>query len=133
MCYILCVAVPKGLSSLQRFFGGEVSLDPLSGEPLASATIGERPEADAYALTINGCSCDLLAGGHRMSGKPELVIQGLKRLLDEIPEAAVLNHWFTQPIAEVEFACAEEQSITLEKFKKLYPRIEEDIRYLVKA
>ena len=133
MCYILCVAVPKGLSGLQRFFGGEVSLDPLSGEPLASATIGERPEADAYALTINGCSCDLLAGGHRVAGKPELVIQGLGCLLDEIPEAAMLNHWFTQPIAEVDFGCAEEQSITLEKFKKIYPKIEEDIRYLIRA
>ncbi len=133
MCYILCVVVPTGLAGVQRFFGGEVSLDPLSGEPLASATIGERPEADAYALTINGCSCDLLAGGHRMVGKPELVIEGLDCLLGEIPEAAILNHWFTQPIDQATVDCAEEQSISIGKFKKLYPNIEEDVRYLIRA
>ena len=55
LCYILCIAVPKGLTGLQRSFGGEVSLDPLSDEPIASATIGEHPEREAYALTINGC------------------------------------------------------------------------------
>ncbi len=47
MCYILCIAVPKGVTALQRIFGGEVSLDPLSDEPIAAATIGDHPEREA--------------------------------------------------------------------------------------
>ena len=132
LCYILCIAVPKGLTGLQRSFGGEVSLDPLSDEPLASATIGGHPEREAYALTINGCSCDLLAGGHRMAGKPELAINGLVKLLNDTPEAVVLNHWFTQPIADVAITCKSEEAITMAKFKKVYPRLDEDVRYIVR-
>ncbi len=132
LCYILCIAVPRGVTGLQRSFGGEVSLDPLSDEPLASATIGEHPEREAYALTINGCSCDLLAGGHRMEGKPELAIEGLAKLLNDTPEAVVLNHWFTQPIADVAVTCKSEQAITMAKFRKVYPRLDEDVRYIIK-
>ncbi len=132
MCYILCIAVPKGLAGLQRSFGGEVSLDPLSDEPIAAATIGEHPEREAYALTINGCSCDLLAGGHRMEGKPELAIKGLVKLLNDTPEAVVLNHWFTQPIADVAITCKSEEAITMAKFKKVYPKLDEDVRYIIK-
>ncbi len=131
MCYILCIAVPKGLTGLQGIFGGEVSLDPLSDEPLASATIGEHSEREAYALTINGCSCDLLAGGHRMAGKPELAINGLVKLLHDTPEAVVLNHWFTQPIADVAIDCKSEEAITMAKFRKIYPRLDEDVRYVI--
>jgi hypothetical protein len=120
------------LTGLQRSFGGQVSLDPLSDEPLATATIGEHPERDAYALTINGCSCDLLAGGHRMEGKPELTIQGLGKLLKDTPEAVVLNHWFTQPIADVAVTCQSEKAMTMAKFKKIYPKLDEDVRYVIK-
>ncbi len=131
MCYILCIAVTMGLTGLKRRFGGEVSLDPLSDEPIASATIGDHPEREAFALTMNGCSCDLLAGGHRMEGKPELVIQALVKLLNDTSEAVVLNHWFTQPIADVAITCKSEQAITMAKFKKLYPKLDEDVRYII--
>ncbi len=131
MCYILCIAVPKGLPGVQRHFGGEVSLDPLSDEPLALATIGEHPEREAFALTMNGCSCDVLVGGHRVAGKPELVTEGLAKLLDETAGVAILNHWFTQPIADVAVTCQSEVRTSLTKFKKLYPKLDEDLRYII--
>ncbi len=131
MCYILCIAVPKGLPGVQRYFGGEVSLDPLSDEPLALATIGEHPEREAFALTMNGCSCDVLVGGHRMAGKPGLVTAGLVKLLKDTVGVVILNHWFTRPIADVAVSCKSEVSTSLTKFNKLYPKLEEDLRYVI--
>ena len=131
LCYILCIAVPKGLPGLQRYFGGEVSLDPLSDEPLALATIDGHPEREAFALTMNGCSCDVLVGGHRVAGKPELVTAGLAKLLDEAAAVAILNHWFTQPIADAGVTCKSERRTSLKEFKKLYPKLEEDLRYII--
>ncbi len=131
MCYILCIAVPKGLTGIERYFDARVTLDPLTDEPITSAATGGHPQRDAYALTINGCSCDLLLGGHRTAGRPELIIDGLSRLLDDVPAAAMLNHWFTRPIKEVELKCKGEQTTTMAKFKKLYPKLEEDVRYII--
>ena len=67
-----------------------------------------------------------------MEGKPELAIQGLTKLLNDTPEAVVLNHWFTQPIAEVAITCKSEKAMTMAKFKKVYPKLDEDVRYVIK-
>ena len=131
LCYILCIAVPTGLPGLQRYFGGEVSLDPLCDEPLALATIGEHPEREAFTLTMNGCSCDVLVGGHRVAGKPELVTAGLAKLLKDTAGVVILNHWFTQPIADAGVTCKSELRTSLTEFKKLYPKLEEDLRYII--
>ena len=106
-------------------------MDRLSDEPLALATIGEHPEREAFALTMNGCSCDVLVGGHRMAGKPELVTEGLVKLLKDTAGVMILNHWFTQPIADVAVSCKSEVCTSLTKFNKLYPKLDEDLRYVI--
>ena len=132
MCYILCLAVPKDPSDVRHYFDADLSIDVLNDEPIARATTGNQPEHAAYAVTLNGCSCDLLAGGHHMAGKPELMVDGLIKLLEDVAAVAVLNHWFTEPITEVDVKCNSEHPTTLSKFKKLFPKLEEDVRYIIR-
>lgn len=131
MCYILSIAVPKSISDIEAMFDADVSLQKLVKESIASAAIGAQHQQQAFAVTVNGCSCDLLVGGHRMPGKPELLTHGVKKLLGDVPAISLVNHWFTLPIDEVQIKCEKEESLTFAEFEKLYPRLEEDIRYLV--
>ena len=132
MCYILCLAVPKGVSDVGRYFDADLSLDSLSDEPIVRAIIGDHPEREAYAVTLKGCSCDVLVGGHRAAGRPELVIEGLTKLLDDVPAAAVLNHWFTRAIADADVKCSGEHPTTIARFNELYPDLEDDVRYIIR-
>jgi len=132
VCYILCLAVPETQPDPGRSFDRRVSLDVLRGESLAVTTVGDRDGHSAYALTMGGCSCDVLVGGHRMAGRPELVLQGLGKLLEKVSEVALLKHWFTRPLSEVTVECREQRPMTLGQFNRLYPKLEEDVRYIVR-
>ncbi len=130
MCYILCLTVPRGLGAIDDHFDDSVQLRPLADESLATSAMGALAHR-AYAVTVGGCSCDLLVGGHRMANRPELVTAAVEHLLADASEIALLKHWFTRPVHEVEVRCARERQLKFGRFRTLYPRLEDDVRYVI--
>ena len=131
MCYFLCMGVSQEVKNPGPFFPKEVEVLPIPEAPIRKAVWDDAEEGMAYVLTINGCSCDLMLGGHRMPGQPELVIEGIKKLLDQTPSITLMSHWYTQPLNEVPVSAAGQKKLKVKQFEKTFPRLDEDVRYII--
>lgn len=132
MCYLMCLATPAPVKKIAANFDGQLALEPLSDTPIARAALGDTPAGRAYLATVNGCSCDLIRGGHHMEARPELVLEGLAKLLEVCPTVTLLAHWFNRPVEEVPVEAKREKSITLKQLRQAMTTLEEDVRYVVK-
>lgn len=132
MCYFLCLAVPDSHENIADLFGPPIRAEPITTAPIAHAARGDQP-ARVYLLTANGCSCDLLHGGHRMESIAPRVLDALARLLERVPSIALMAHWYTQPIEQTPIAAAGEQRVNLARLRQLFPGLQEDVRYIVQV
>ncbi|MCG3137434.1 MAG: hypothetical protein HJJLKODD_01278 [Phycisphaerae bacterium] len=131
MCYFLCLGLSEPPARPTEHFAAPLELHPADGTPIAAATLPKAAIGGSFLVTLQGCSCDLMQGGHRQAGRPELLLAALTSLLQHIPSVCLLKHWFTLPVAESTVTAEREKILSLRQFAKMYPAVDEDVRYVI--
>lgn len=131
MTYFLCIAVSAKLLDMAKEFDERILIEDVSGLPVGKATLGGNARSSAFLVMMNGCSTDLLDAGARKRYSSRLFLDGVESILKRLPSVSILAHWFHGPISSETVMAAQKVPLTLGELKRIYPAIEQDVRYVI--
>lgn len=131
MCYFMCVSVPQPVDQFREAFGRPVEVASADETSIGRQTRCGDDRGCAYLLTVNGCSCDLFRGGHHMDARPDLVLSGIRGLLEQVDAVGVMVHWFTDFPDKQTVQTASRRELSVAGFEKALPVLDADTLYVV--
>jgi hypothetical protein len=132
MCIFLCLSISKTVPNIAEMFVPTLCLEEASTCSIGQATRGNT-HAKSYMVTENGCSCSIMGQSHgnKKGYRPEHLIESIKSLLKQVPSVSVLVHTCHGNWRSEEVQSTHKQAISLETFDSTFPKIQEDVRYVI--
>jgi hypothetical protein len=132
MSWFLFIGLPYKLPSLQTELPDPIELRDVTGTELSLAVCGEKQGAQAYAVLVHGYSTDLLDKGPVRERCSQSFVHFMHQLTAQLPAASFLTHLCRGDLEMENVVVREKRDITWQEFIDLYPRVEEDVRYILK-
>ncbi len=131
MCYLLTVVVPGRVGGIETYFDRRFQFLDFGDSFVGRAYRKVNPSSAVYHVVSGGCSCDFA----KKAGRKEMIQlfkEGFERLMVRVSVASVLNHWYHGLCEEEQVEVKREEKVLLDEFLELFPRIEEDVKYVIK-
>jgi hypothetical protein len=127
MTYFLAVAAPTEQSQIEAVFGDAFYLKDASGSPIGAAALGHKDGAVVLVNSGHGAT-------HIVSRRKDAdrqVVDGIRRLLENVPSVSVLLHLAKGVVLEEPISVRGRRRMTFREFAEIFSELEEDVRYAV--
>jgi hypothetical protein len=107
---------------------------PAPGYSIERAVSGNRADAQSYLILEGGCSCSLVTQAHKSRRDfSHLFISGVNQLLETTPAVSFLVHVCRGDWRSEIIQVKSKKVIAEDDLPSLVLRIEEDVRYVIRA
>jgi hypothetical protein len=124
-------ALPPSAEAVSRMFDSQMTLTNIVGTPFGTAVAGNGPRRVAYSVTSRDSSTDLLGRGNRANCLVDAFVSAVDGLYNAFGNIVILLHFFRGDIRTEPVSVRLHKSVSIDMFKRLYPRLEDDVRYTI--
>jgi len=98
MCYFLCIACSDPKEPVRSFFADPFNLINANDTPIGKAVVGGASGRQAFLVTHNGCSCDLVDRKRPGKRLAEPFLKAISSACENSKSVSLLLHWFSGDI-----------------------------------
>ena len=131
MCYFFCIACSDPKEPVRSFFGDPFNLVNAKDMPIGKAVVGGTSGRQAFLVTHNGCSCDLVNRKRRGKGFSDAFLTAISSACENSKSVSLLLHWFNGDVRTEAIPVSERTKANLTEFVAQFPALREDTRYII--